>query len=83
MEKSLPAQKYHQVHRGQEMAVVWHFHRMFSKQEEMFKIHRSRGRKRSRWLKVLAVKPDDPSSIPRTYMVEGEDGLPQIVLNST
>lgn len=61
------------------MAVVWHFPRTFSKQEGMCKRHRNRGRKRSRWLKALALKPDDPSSNPRSYMVEGEDGLPQIV----
>lgn len=55
------------------MAVVWHFPRTFSKQEGMCKRHRNWGRKRSRWLKALAVKPDDPSSNPRSYMVEGED----------
>lgn len=27
-------------------------------------------------VKVLAVKPDDLSSIPRTYMIEGEMQLP-------
>lgn len=55
------------------MAVVWHFPRMFSKQEGTCKIHRNWGRKRSWWLKTLALKSDDPSSNPRSYMVEEED----------
>lgn len=60
------------------MVVVWYFSRMFSKQEEMFKIHRGRARKRSQELNVLAVKPDDPSSNPRTHMVEGGNRSLQI-----
>ena len=28
-------------------------------------------------IKVLATKPDDLSSIPRVYMAEGENQLPQ------
>jgi hypothetical protein len=30
--------------------------------------------------KVLATKPDDLSSIPGTYLVEGENPLPKVVL---
>lgn len=55
------------------MAVVWRFPRMFSKQEGMFKIHRNWGRKRSQWLKALNLKPEDPSSNPRSYRMEKED----------
>lgn len=32
------------------------------------------------WVEVLAAKFDDLSSIPRTYMVERENGLLQVVL---
>jgi hypothetical protein len=30
--------------------------------------------------KALAAKAEDPSSIPRTHMVEGEDQLQKVVL---
>ena len=40
----------------------------------------NKARKMPQWVRVLAAKPDDPSSIPRTYMVEGENQLPQFVL---
>lgn len=32
----------------------------------------------AQWVKVLARKPDDLSSIPRTHKVE-ENGLPEVV----
>lgn len=31
-------------------------------------------------VKVLGVTSDDPSSIPRTHLGEGENRLPQLVL---
>ena len=34
----------------------------------------------AQWVKGLAAKTDDPSSIPRTHMVEEEDQLQQVVL---
>lgn len=33
---------------------------------------RCRVHEMAQWVKELAAKPDDPSSIPRPYMVEGE-----------
>ena len=34
----------------------------------------------AQWVKALVIKPNDPSSIPGTHMVEGESSLAQIVL---
>lgn len=33
----------------------------------------------AQWLKGLAAKPDDQSSMPRTYKEEAENGLSQVV----
>jgi len=37
----------------------------------------------SPWRKVPTAKPDDPSSIPGTQMVEGENKFPKCPLTST
>lgn len=36
--------------------------------------------KMTQWVEVLAVKPDDLSSIPGSQMMEEENHLPQVVL---
>lgn len=33
----------------------------------------------AKWVEALGAKPDDPSSIPWTYMVEGKNQLLQAV----
>lgn len=38
---------------------------------------------KSHQVRVLAAKPGDLSSMPRTHKVEGENTLPKIVLTST
>lgn len=39
-----------------------------------------RAPKKAQWVKVIAAKPDYPSSILRTNTMEGENQFPQVVL---
>lgn len=34
----------------------------------------------AQWVKEFTAKPEDPRSIPRSHLVEGENQLQQVVL---